>query len=86
MRPEEGHAWRSGLVVFARETRNDIASHDAINGAPEMGQSNGFAALKATIERGSTELKGLSARQEPSQILLQRPAGTEWSDGFQGLR
>jgi hypothetical protein len=86
MRPEEGHALRSGFAVFARVTRNDIASRDAIVGAPGMALSNGFAALKAPLERGAAALEGLSARQEPNQLQLQRPAGTQWSDGFEGLR
>jgi hypothetical protein len=84
VRPEE-YAQQSGLVVFARVTRNDIASHEGIIGAPQMGR-NGFAALKTTGEHGVTALPGLSARQEQSQELLQRPAGTQWSEGFQGLR
>jgi hypothetical protein len=86
VRPEEGHAWRSGFAVFARVTKNDIASHDAIVGTAEMALSNGFAALKAPLGRGATALEGLSARQEPNQVHLQRPAGTQWSDGFEGLR
>ena len=85
VRPEE-YASRSGFVAFARVTTNDIASHEVTGGAPEMGQPNGFAALQASVERGATALHGLSARQEPSQAHLQRPEGTQWSDGFQALR
>jgi len=86
VRPEEEHALRSGFAVFARVTRNDIASHNGTVGAPGLALSSGFAALKAPLERGATALEGLSARQEQSQIQLQRPAGTQWSDGFEGLR
>jgi hypothetical protein len=86
VRPEEGHAWRSGFAVFARVTRNDIGPEKALVAAPETGRPNGFAALKAPVERGATALSGLSARQDPNQDHLQRPAGTQWSNGFQGLR
>jgi len=86
VRPEEGHAWRSELVVFAHVATKDIASQTAMFGAPATGGSGGFAALKAPAERGVTALDGLSARQDSSRDHLQRPTGTQWTDGFQGLR
>jgi hypothetical protein len=85
VRPEESRAWHGGSAGLAGVASKDIASREAIVGAPEMPRSNGFAALKAGGERGATALDGLT-RQEASQGLLQRPAGTQWSNGFQGLR
>jgi hypothetical protein len=88
--PEEVHALHSG---FAAAASKDYASPNAVVGAPEMPRPNGFAALKpggeggvTALQGGVTALHGLPAREGVSQDLLQRPAGTQWSNGFQGLR
>jgi hypothetical protein len=83
VRPEEGHAWRSGFAAVASK---DIASQAAIVGAPEMGGSNGFAALKPAGERSAAAPDRLSGRQNATQDPMLRPAGTQWSEGFQALR
>ena len=87
VRPEEGHAWRSGFLALAPALKMDSAAQGAIV-APEMAaHSTGFAALKAAAAKGGAPaLGGASALQEPSGHAMQRPAGTEWSDGFQNLR
>ena len=70
LRTEEGHAWRSGFSAFARVASKDVASEEAIIGAPEMGRSNGFAAVNAAAaakDRVST-LGGQSALRETVRI------------------
>jgi hypothetical protein len=84
VRPEEGDSC-SACGALGGVANKDIASREAIAGAPEMPLSNGFAALKAEGARGAIALDGLTGR-DASPGLLQRPAGTQWSNGFQGLR
>jgi hypothetical protein len=63
------------------------ASGQAIHALdPSLAQGAGFSAVRSPVSavKGEASLKGLSS--PVAEDLVQRPAGTQWSNGFQGLR
>jgi hypothetical protein len=89
-RPDDGHAWRSGLTALARVVPNVAAGSSATGLQAPQGMkapAAGLSALRHQSGPRGNALAAVPAQSSAGLAGLQRPEGSAWSDqGRNSLR